>query len=349
MTQSGPEENADAGPDPVCWVISDGKPGMENQCLGLAEAVGLPIVVKRIVTRAPWRWLPPRLWGAPLRAIDPFGDTLRPPWPALVIASGRQSVAPAAAIRRAARGRTICVQIQTPHLDPARFDLVIVPRHDRLRGENVVRTLGALHRVTADRLDEAAREFGPRLSNLPRPLVAALIGGSNRDYRLTPAAASELGRRLGDLARSCGGSLAVTVSRRTGAANADALRNGIGPDTRLFFWDGKGDNPYFGLLALADALVVTADSVSMTSEACATGKPVYVASLPGRSGKMERFHQGLRERGMTRWLEASIEGWSYTVPDDTARAAALVRGLLRHQPMTPEKAPVFQSPNLRAG
>lgn len=349
MTQSGPDENADAGPDPVCWVISDGKPGMENQCLGLAEAVGLPIVVKRIVTRAPWRWLPPRLWRAPLRAIDRAGDALRPPWPALVIASGRQSVAPAAAIRRVARGRTVCVQIQTPHIDPSRFDLVIVPRHDRLRGENVVRTLGALHRVTTDRLNRAARAFGPRLSALPGPLVAALIGGSNRDYRLTPVAAFDLGRRLGDLARSCGGSLAVTVSRRTGAANAAALRDGIGADTPLFFWDGTGENPYFGLLALADVLVVTADSVSMTSEACATGKPVYVASLPGRSDKMGRFHQGLRERGMTRWLEDSIEHWSYTVPEDTARAARLVRNLLRHPPTTPEKAPVPRPQTIRAG
>ena len=49
-----------------CWVVSDGKPGMQNQCLGLAEAVGLPVVVKRISVRWPWTWLLPQMWPSPL-------------------------------------------------------------------------------------------------------------------------------------------------------------------------------------------------------------------------------------------------------------------------------------------
>ena len=41
-------------------------------------------------------------------------------------------------------------------------------------------------------------------------------------------------------------------------------------------WDFTGENPYFGILALADMLVVTQDSVSMISEAAATAVPVTV-------------------------------------------------------------------------
>ncbi|MDA0654350.1 MAG: ELM1/GtrOC1 family putative glycosyltransferase, partial [Proteobacteria bacterium] len=80
--------------EPGCWVVSDGKPGMENQCLGLAEAVGLPITIRRIRPRAPWRWLPPLLWPAPLASLAADADQLAPPLPRLLIASGRMSVAP---------------------------------------------------------------------------------------------------------------------------------------------------------------------------------------------------------------------------------------------------------------
>ena len=304
---------------------------MENQCLGLAEAVGLPVVVKRIAVRTPWRCLPPRMWPLPLRAPGPRGDRLEPPWPELVIASGRQSVAPAAAIRAASGGRTICVQIQTPHVHPRRFDLVVVPHHDSLRGENVMRTRGALHRVTSERLAEAADRFAHLLVHLPRPLVAVLIGGSNRDYRLDPRVAHRLGERLAALARTFGTGLAVTTSRRTGSANAAALRHGIGATVPLYFWDQLGENPYFGLLALADAIVVTADSVSMVSEACSTGKPVYVAPLPGRSAKLDRFHASLRAAGMTRPFDGSLDRWCYRPLDDTTRVATTVREFLERR------------------
>lgn len=328
MTQSGRHENADAVRAPVCWTITDGKPGMESQCLGLAEAVGLPVVGKRIAVRAPWRWLPPRLWLLPLRAPAPQGDRLEPPWPELVIASGRQSVAPAAAIRFASGGRTICIQIQTPRIDPRRFDLVVVPRHDRLRGENVVPTQAALHRITPRRLAEASEQFAPLLAHLPRPLVAVLVGGTNRDYRLAPPVARRLGEQLAAMAATFGAGLAVTTSRRTGEANAAALRQGIGETVPLRFWDQLGENPYFGFLALADAIVVTADSVSMVSEACSTGKPVYVVPLPGRSAKLEEFHERLRAAGITRPFDGTLDRWRYQPLDDTARVAAIVRELV---------------------
>jgi hypothetical protein len=91
-------------------------------------------------------------------------------------------------------------------------------------------------------------------------------------------------------------------------------------------WDGAGENPYFGLLGLADALVVTCDSVSMASEACATGKPVYIAELPGGNRKFREFHASLRAQGMTRPLVGELESWTYVPPNDTARVAKAVLG-----------------------
>ena len=311
-------------PPPNCWVLTDGKPGMENQCLGLAEALGIVPTVKRIAPRFPWSVLPPGLWFAPLRAPGPGGDRLAPPWPALLIATGRQTVAPSIAIRRASRGATFTVQIQDPQVDPARFDLVASPAHDRLAGDNVIATLGALHRVTPERLAHAAARFRDRLARLPRPLVAVLVGGTNRQYRLSRAGTERLVQGLVRLSKNSGAGLAVTPSRRTGAANEAVLREGLAPVPSVI-WDGEGENPYFGYLALADAIVVTADSVSMVSEACATGKPVYVFDLEGGSRKFDRFHDKLREAGITRAFEGTLAEWRYRPPDDTERVAEEVR------------------------
>src|SRR5690606_24876215 len=143
--------------------------------------------------------------------------------------------------------------------------------------------------------------------------------------------AHRFGERLAALARTFGTGLAVTTSRRTGSANAAALRHGIGATVPLYFWDQLGENPYFGLLALADAIVVTADSVSMVSEACSTGKPVYVAPLPGRSAKLDRFHASLRAAGMTRPFDGSLDRWCYRPLDDTTRVATMVRELLERR------------------
>lgn len=310
-----------------CWILTDGKAGTESQCIGLAEALGLAAARKISRPRAPWKWLPAACWPWPLRAQQPGADSLAPPWPALLIAAGRAAVAPAAAIRRAAAGATRVVALLDPRIDPRRFDLVIAPAHDGLTGENVLVTEGALNRVTPERLAEAALRWRPALDGLPRPLAAVLIGGSNPRYGLTPAIAEELGRRLAALA-AAGVGLALTASRRTGAEAEAALRRGLG-DASHYFWDGRGDNPYFGLLALADHILVTEDSVSMTSEAASTGKPVHVIGLRADDpGKFARFHQRLRDAGITRAFDGTLPSWDYPPLAETARAAAAVRRLL---------------------
>ena len=313
-----------AGPD--CWILSNGKAGTENQCLGLAEAMGLAPAVKRVHPRVPWTWLPVGLGLAP--ALSGGSAGLAPPWPALLIASGRRSVPYSLAIRRLSHGATFTVQIQDPRIAPHRFDLVAVPRHDHLRGGNVVETLGALNRVTPERLSAAATHFAPAFAHLPRPLIAVLIGGSSGSYRLTPAVTEDLCDKLASLTRSAGGSLAVTPSRRTGAANVAILGRRLA-ELPATIWDGAGENPYFGLLGLADALIVTCDSVSMASEACATGKPVYIADLPGGGRKFREFHAALRAAGMTRPFAGALDSWTYAPPDDTARLAAEVARRMR--------------------
>ena len=313
------------------WVMTDGKAGMENQCLGLAEALialgGEAPIVKRLAPRFPWYSLPPQFWFSPLSTPDFDGELLTPPWPDILISTGRQTVAPALAIKRASSGATFCVQIQNPAWRHDAFDLLAIPKHDGVTGANLIETFGALHRVTPEKLSAEAEKFRATLADLPRPLIAVLIGGSNKQYRMTGAVTQRLAANLLTLCDDHGTGLAVTASRRTGAENEKHLRTALA-DAPCWFWDGSGDNPYFGLLGLADAIVVTADSVSMVSEACATGKPVHVIELDGGSAKFARFHDGLRAAGMSRPFDGALDTWTYDIPDDTARVAAeIVRRL----------------------
>ncbi len=307
-----------------CWVVTDGKPGMENQCVGLAEALDLVPVIKRIKLRSPWRQLSPWLRIGKSFATGPNGDQLSPPWPDLLIATGRHSVVPALSVRQQSRGHTFTVQIQDPVIDPGHFDVVVVPGHDRLRGANVLVTDGALHRVTAGRLAAAAARLGPLYDHLPRPRVAVLVGGDNGVYRLTPTVMGDFAERLTHLARSTGGGLMVTPSRRTGTDNEAILRARM-REVPSVMWDGTGENPYFAFLGLADAIVVTCDSVSMVSEACATGKPVYWVPLAGGSAKFQAFHDRLTDAGIMRRFDGSFDTWRYRALDDTQRVAAEVR------------------------
>ncbi|HVB16731.1 MAG TPA: mitochondrial fission ELM1 family protein [Stellaceae bacterium] len=310
-------------PSPLVWVLHDGKPGMASQALGLAEATGFPFVEKPLAIRPPWGWLPPLLWLMPLRAARAGDAGLAPPWPDLVIGCGRNTVRPALAIRRASGGRTLAAQVQDPRVGRRQFDMMFVPEHDRLRGPRIVVTLGALHRVTPDRLEAERRRF-PALEALPRPILGVLIGGSNRAYRLDLARLGELAEAIAAILRRDGGSAVVTPSRRTGSEGEALLREKLA-GLPAAIWDGTGDNPYYAYLAIADALLVTADSVSMVSEAAATGKPVHIVGLKGGDAKFARFHDAMRQAGITRPFSGTIEYWSYTPPDDNARAGSALR------------------------
>jgi len=311
---------------PHAWVVTDGIIGTEKQCVGLAERIGLPFEVKRIKVRAPWRWLPPQAWLMPLKALSPDGDSLAPPWPDLLIASGRKAAAPSIAIRKASGGRTFTVQIQNPVMAPGNFDLVVAPRHDRLSGTNVVSTAGSLHGLTPEVLGAAAKRVADSLAHLPRPRILALIGGANRVYRFNVAEAQRLARDLAALP----GSLLVTTSRRTGTEQTRALVDGLAPE-RTVVWDGSGDNPYPGWLGLADAVVVTGDSVNMVTEACASGRPVYVVELPGGSAKFRAFHELMRAEGHTRPFAGRLEDWAPIKLDDTEQVARIVRDKLKER------------------
>ncbi len=289
-----------------CWILSCGKTGHDVQSIGVAETLGVPYAVidlrpgLLVDLLAPW-------WPV---ASD---RRLRPPWPDLLIASGRQTVPYARTIRRKSGGATFTAILQDPVISPGHFDLVWTNSHDRLAGANVIATPTSPHRLTGGILAEEAARLAARLPDLPRPHIGILVGGASRAYRFGQDEAQHLAADLKALAQASGGSLIVTPSRRTGADNEARIREGLA-GIPAWIWDGTGDNPMQGILGHCDGFVVTADSVNMIGEAAYTGKPVYGYRLPGGKDKFDRFHRSMIEIGAMRWFDGQFERWDYDPP-----------------------------------
>jgi mitochondrial fission protein ELM1 len=268
----------------------------------------------------------------PLSALDPAGDPLTPPWPRLVVSCGRRSAGPGRAVKRLSGGSTIAVHVQNPRAGRGKFDLIVAMTHDGIRGANVVIVPAALHPITAARLAAARSEWRQRLNPEGMPLLGVLVGGDAGGHRLTAAIAERLVRIMKSAHARHGMRAAVTPSRRTSEFTKRMLAHALAHDSLGSIWDEIGPNPYLGILALADRLVVTGESVSMISEALATGRPVHVLPLEGHGQRHDMFVNGLVERRSVSLIEGGDLDWSFTgqEPIETAaEPAARVRALLR--------------------
>lgn len=306
----------------TAWMISDGKAGNDVQARGVLEALGMDIVVKHVAPRGLNKMLSPWIGVARNEHFGALGAAFSPPWPDVATAIGRLTTPYIRALKKAAGSKTFTVILQDPKVSLGTADLFWVPEHDRLRGGNVITTLTAPHGFSPDRLDMLRRAMPEDIARLPRPLMAVLLGGSNGDYTYTPAALDRLARILKALAQR-GAGLMITPSRRTEPAIIACARDATEGAPRVF-WDMTGDNPYPSFLAHADVFLTPADSVNMTGEPCATGRPVYVFYPDGGSAKFARFHAALEAQGASRPMRDGTEpldGWAYA-PLNSAQTIA---------------------------
>ena len=304
------------------WIISDGKAGHEIQCIGVAEALGLKIEVKRVTPTGMFKAAAP--WGpvAPGEKFGQEGAVFAPPWPQIALAAGRTTIPYIRTLKRKAGLATFTIILLNPRTPAGSADLVWVPDHDKRRGPNVVTTLTSPHRFSASRLERLRAVMPEAIAALPRPRIAVLLGGPNGDYDFTDDDSARLSKALAGLSGS-GAGLRISPSRRTPRTFVKAVAAATASAPRII-WDEVSENPYGDFLAHADAFVVTADSVNMAGEAASTGKPVFVFEPSGGGGKFNRFHEGLRAHGITKRLPedgGTFEPWAYP-PLDSAGVIA---------------------------
>lgn len=315
---------------PTIWVLTDGKAGDEVQCIGVAERLGVTPQLRRVAPRKPFAWLMPRGPIDPREGPEREGSPIRPPFPDIVIASGRRAVAYVRAVKKASNGRCFTVILKDPRTGAGAADLIWVAAHDRLRGGNVLVTTTSPHRLAPGRLEQARAEPPAAFAALAKPRAAVLVGGDSRHHRFRPEDIARFAGLLEDLARS-GVALMGSRSRRTPPA-LDAAVAAVFARHGGWWWNGTGENPYVALLANADAIVATADSTNMIGEAAATGAPILVFEPHGGHGKLAKFLEALKSQGVVHHFEGRLDGARYKPLDSTgAIADAVRRGWLRHR------------------
>lgn len=319
------------------WGITSGSAGMVAQVKALAAALGVKPDMKTADICVPFVYLPNIVYGSPLRhcivpyLLAPGSDALDGPLPDMVISCGRRGALVAMGLRaRHRKGHTRFIHIQDPQVSARYFDMVVAMEHDSITGPNVFKTRFALHAITPDTLASARRKFEPKFASCPKPYVAVLLGGSTNKYTLSAEAMARLIMSLQQFLRYFAGTLLITPSRRTGEDNIRMLQKTFAGKPNVYIYDFSGDNPYMGMLALAEAVIVTNDSVNMMSEALATGKPVYILPLPGHiDTKPSRFADRLVREHYARILGDRLEQWTYAVNDEMQRLAEKIKVMMK--------------------
>lgn len=307
---------------PAVWIISDGKIGDDVQCRAVAAGLSSAFEQRTVAPRAPWVWLAP--WGPidPRDAPSNPSSPIAPPFPDVVVASGRRAIPYARAVKRASGGRSLVVFLKNPRAAFSDADVIWAPAHDRLEGANVFSTLTSPHGL-GPRLEEARRKPGPEIAALKKPVLGVVLGGAGGGASYDQSVAADLAQKIKSAAASFA-SVAVTPSRRT----PDYLLSAVGDvltGRDAFVWGGAGNNPYVDILASADTLVVTADSHNMMSEALAMGAGVYAYRPPKLAPKLAWFLNELESQGAVRSFTGEAETFSTEPVNATDDIVAEVR------------------------
>ena len=228
-------------------------------------------------------------------------------WPPYIFAAGRVTIPYLRALHGAAGDAQFHGRLHGPaRAGRRRSDLGA--RHDARRGDNVITSVTSPHGFSPARLAALRDELPEHIAALSGPRVTVLLGGQGGGFQFTRAAIGRLSGALRQMA-DLGASFLITPSRRTSPELREAVRQATANAQRII-WDGTGANPYPYFLAGADAFVVTADSVNMAGEACATGKPVYIFMPEGGRAKFHAFHHALEQTGATRPCLSALKHWT---------------------------------------
>jgi uncharacterized protein len=284
--------------------------GHEVQSIGVIERLGLTPLVHHVKPSAFERFIAP--FGR--RNVADIAKT------DLIVAAGRQAIAYARSLKTPQN--VVCI-LQDPKCSVKPFDLVWVNNHDKATGANVIKTLTSPHRLNAKRLQDEAMLLPPPKNKV----LGVIVGGASKTHEFTVEDAVELGKSLHLLAKSKGYCIYLTPSRRTGEAQIKALQQEL---QEHFVWDGSGHNPYFGILGLADTLIITDDSTNMLSEGTFTGKPIYAYPIKGGSRKFDIFKQDLLKAGVVREYDGICDDFYYKPLDSTQIIADILKSKLEN-------------------
>jgi len=276
-------------------LLTQGMHGMISQVEGLAKALGLSYKHQKVELKSFWNMIPPKISPISENLVkNKFVCDCK-----VIISCGRKSVIPSIALKKRLGNEIFNIHIQDPKISFKHFDLIVSPDHDNLNGEK------------------------------RRELIAFIIGGPNKYYKYSEKQIHELFNKVKTLFTPDKFKIIVIPSYRTPENILKIAFNTFSVNHHVVKTIDK--KAYLSALAISNYIVVTCDSTSMISEAAMTGKPVYIAMMKSfkPTGRFKKFYSQLRDLGITRELEDTVESWSYNKLNEVTRIAPIVKAKMK--------------------
>ena len=301
-------------------ILTEGMHGMISQAEGLAKALDLNFFHEKIELNSFWKFIPPRF--TPVKKIV-FKNEIEEDFD-IIISCGRKSVIPSIFIKKNSKKKVFNIHIQDPKVSLDNFDVVVVPQHDSLIGNNVISTKGAIHYLNTQEINENKNYLSNKIKS-EKEIIALILGGPNNYYKYTKRNIENIFLKINENFIKNNFQLIVIPSIRTPKDIIKFANEYYGKDHLVINEVDK--RAYLSALGLSKFIVVTCDSSSMISETAITGKPIYVADIPASKDdyRFRKFISLFKELNIIRVLDSKIENWEYENLDETNRVAKEIK------------------------
>ena len=305
-------------------LLTEGMHGMISQVEGLAKALDLDFIHEKIELNNFWKLIPPKI--TPIQNFVFKNDIMKDF--NIVISCGRKSVIPSIFLKKKFKDKIINVHIQDPKVSLSNFDFIVAPEHDGLRGKNVIASIGAIHYIRDNELDENMSYLKPRLNK--EKIVSLIVGGPNQYYDYKDIEVEKIFNKIKKNFIDSGYQLIFIPSMRTPKSVIDSAINYF--DKNQVIITDIDKKAYLSSLKLANHIVVTCDSTSMISEAAITGKPIYVAQMPPVKNniRFQKFFEMFKKLNIIKDLDDKLEDWKYEKLNETDRISGYIKSKIKN-------------------
>ena len=311
---------------PKALLLTEGYHGMISQVEGLAKALNADFQHRIVKLNWLWNYIPPKLSPVSKLILKDEQYITENEKFDLVISCGRKSVIPSIFIKKKNK-KIFTIHIQNPKVRFNNFDLIVVPEHDGLKGENIIASKGAIHYITRLEIEKARSYLLDKIQN--EKIVSLILGGPNKYYNFSNEELTNIFGEIKSSFISQGYKAIIIPSMRTPKRIIDLAINEFLTDG--FVVNSVDKQAYLSSLAIANSIVVTCDSTSMISEAATSGKPIFVAHMqPKRNNyRFKRFYKLFGELGVIKNLGEKIENWTYDSFNEAERIATIINSRLK--------------------
>ena len=302
-------------------LLTQGMHGMISQVEGLAKALDIDFTHHTVELNNFWKMIPPKFTPISQNVYKKIADNDFD----VIISCGRKSVIPSIHWKNIANKKVFNIHIQDPKVDFNHFDFIVAPEHDKIKGQNVINTKGAIHYLAENEIIENKDYLNSFIKVDERKILALIMGGPTKYYDYSSKNIKMIFTILDEVLKKHNFQLVVIPSMRTPAKTINFAKQHFGDNHTIIM--GVDKKAYLSALAIAENIIVTCDSSSMISEAALTGKPIFIASiLPKKNDeRFKRFRNLFRELNITRNLGEDVENWSYQKLDETNRVANIIK------------------------